>query len=113
MCAKKRTLKPEKYGQKPRAQKELVFRERNKNKMLGKVSGGDDPGGRLGRTINLCSENVQRRKSLSPLLPSKIITTIILIPYSSLLYNSRFLMLILFQLQFYQKPYKIMGRGIQ
>lgn len=66
MCAKERTLKLEKYGQKPRTQKELLFRERNKTKMLGKVSGGGDPGGRLGRTINFCSESVQRRKKSSP-----------------------------------------------
>lgn len=78
--------------------------------MLGKVSGAGDPGGRLGRTINFCSERRKKKKKVFHLLPSKI--TIILIPYSSLLYNSRFLMLILFQLQFYHKPCKIRMGGI-
>lgn len=67
MYAKERTLKPEKYSQKPSARNEAVLSERKKNKILGKLSLGDDPGGILGRTINFSSENVHREiKLFSP-----------------------------------------------
>lgn len=64
MYAKERTLKPEKYSQKPSARNEAVLSERKKNKILGKLSLGDDPGGILGRTINFSSENVHRRNKI-------------------------------------------------
>lgn len=71
MCSKERTFTPEKYGQKPRVQKEVVFNEKTKSKMLCKVLLGDNPGGRLGRTVNFSSGNVHRRRNIFHLLPSK------------------------------------------
>lgn len=64
MCAEERTLKPEQCGQNPRVQQEVVLSEKTKSKTLYKVLLGDDPGGRLARTVNYSPESAHRRNKI-------------------------------------------------
>lgn len=68
MCAKKRTLKPEQCSQNPRVQREAELSKNTKSKAVYKVLLGDDPGGRLGRTVITVQEVLTEGiKSFSPI----------------------------------------------
>lgn len=64
MCAKKRTLKPEQCSQNPRVQREAELSKNTKSKAVYKVLLGDDPGGRLGRTVNYSPGSAHRRNKI-------------------------------------------------